>query len=229
MLRMRLAGVPLGLIAHNPSLRISHRMRRRPTKIPSRNSATCNRRLSYTGCSVKIRSSRFSRSSSSANPAGVGNRSCRGRSRTACIAGLRTAPRWRDHHPPLSRRDGGLPGRKIAFDLQLADLAVQPRANNALARFINSCFRALIIVGWTPNSDDSSARVFSPDSAAIATRALKSALCCFLFTLTSHASLDRQSSAYPTVQKTGAAALTHGTGKTKPVNSNFAEDVIRAG
>src|SRR3954466_10023747 len=46
-------------------------------------------------------------------------------------------------------------------------------------------------VGWTPNSDDSSARVFSPDSAAIAARALNSALCCFLFTPTSHAPLDR--------------------------------------
>src|SRR3979490_1720851 len=32
---------------------------------------------------------------------------------------------------------------------------------------------------------------FSPESAAIATRALKAALCCFLFTPTSHASLDR--------------------------------------
>src|SRR6266436_179902 len=42
-----------------------------------------------------------------------------------------------------------------------------------------------------PNSTDSSARVFSPESAAIATRALKAALCCFLFTPTSHASLDR--------------------------------------
>jgi transposase len=42
-----------------------------------------------------------------------------------------------------------------------------------------------------PNSDDSSASVFSPDNAAIATRAFKSALCRFLFTPTSHASLDR--------------------------------------
>jgi hypothetical protein len=52
-------------------------------------------------------------------------------------------------------------------------------------------FQVLIIVGWTPNSDESSASVFSPDSAAIATRLLNSALCCFLFTPTSHASLDR--------------------------------------
>jgi hypothetical protein len=34
-------------------------------------------------------------------------------------------------------------------------------------------------------------QVFSPESAAIATRALNSALCCFLFTPTSHAPLDR--------------------------------------
>jgi hypothetical protein len=101
--------------------------------------------------------------------------------------------------------DGGLPGKKIAFDLQLADLAVQivddllrivdrrrlVATHEQLTRFISSCFQVPIIVGWTPNSDDSSASVFSPDSAAIATRALKSALCCFLFTPTSHASLDR--------------------------------------
>src|SRR5947209_18981733 len=43
----------------------------------------------------------------------------------------------------------------------------------------------------TPNSADSSARVFSPESAVIATRALNSALCCFLFMPTSHAPLDR--------------------------------------
>ena len=35
------------------------------------------------------------------------------------------------------------------------------------------------------------ARVFSPESAVIATRALNSALCCFLFTPTSYAPLDR--------------------------------------
>jgi hypothetical protein len=37
----------------------------------------------------------------------------------------------------------------------------------------------------------SSAKVFSPESDAIATRALNSALCCFLFIPTSHAPLDR--------------------------------------
>ena len=50
-----------GLIALSPSLRIGRRTRRRPTEIPSRNSATRSRRLPYTGCSVKIRSSRFRR------------------------------------------------------------------------------------------------------------------------------------------------------------------------
>jgi len=44
---------------------------------------------------------------------------------------------------------------------------------------------------------------FSPDSAAIATRALKSALCCFLFTPTSRLSGPGQPTAYPAVQKTG--------------------------
>ena len=43
------------------------RMRRRPTEILSRNSATCSRWLPFTECSVKIRSSRFSRSNSSAD------------------------------------------------------------------------------------------------------------------------------------------------------------------
>src|SRR5205807_2374112 len=79
----------------------------------------------------------------------------------------------------------------MTFCASSAAGALLPRANNSLARFISSCFQVLIIVGWTPNSDDSSARVFSPDSAAIAARALNSALCCFLFTPTSHASFDR--------------------------------------
>ena len=38
------------------------------------------------------------------------------------------------------------------------------------SRLISSCFQELIIVGWTPNFADNPARVFSPDSAAIATR-----------------------------------------------------------
>src|ERR1700733_13555540 len=113
----------------------------------------------------------------------------------------------RNHRPPLSSREmAGCPARKsrstcnwpilrcrssIVFCASSPDGALLPRANNSLARLISSCFQVLIIVGWMPNSDDSSARVFSPDSAAIATRALNSALCCFLFTPTSHASLDR--------------------------------------
>jgi hypothetical protein len=49
----------------------------------------------------------------------------------------------------------------------------------------------------TPNSADSSADVFSPDSDAIATRALNSALCCFLFMPMSHVLWTGQSLAYP--------------------------------
>src|SRR5271165_4024722 len=113
----------------------------------------------------------------------------------------------RDHRPPLSSREmAGCPARKsrstcnwpilrcrssMTFCASSTVGALLPRTNSSLARFISSCFQVLIIVGWTPNSDDRSARVFSPDSAAIATRALKSALCCFLFAPTSHASLDR--------------------------------------
>ena len=58
----------------------------------------------------------------------------------------------------------------------------------------------------TSNSADSSAKLFSPDSDAIATRALNSALCCFLFTPTSHVLWTGQPLAYPAVQKSGAAA-----------------------
>src|SRR6185295_9630188 len=103
-------------------------------------------------------------------------------------------PRFRrNHRPPLSSREmAGCPARKsrstcnwpilrcrssMTFASSTAG-ALLPGANNSLARLISSCFQVLIIVGWTPNSDDSSARVFSPDSAAIATRALNSALCC---------------------------------------------------
>src|SRR4029079_17234812 len=117
-------------------------------------------------------------------------------------------PRFRrNHRPPLRNREmAGCPARKsrstcswpilrcrssITFCASPTAGALLPRANSSLARFISSCFQVLIIVGWTPNSDDSSARVFSPDSAAIATRALNSALCCFLFAPTSYASLDR--------------------------------------
>src|SRR5438105_10459510 len=117
--------------------------------------------------------------------------------------------------------DGGLPGEKIALDLQLADLAVQivdhllrirGRRRRAAARkqLSRTLHQLLFPVAdhrrMNPNSADSSARVFSPDSDAIATRALNSALCCFLFMPTSHAPLDRSALAYPAVQKSGAAA-----------------------
>src|SRR5947209_20412580 len=96
-------------------------------------------------------------------PAEVGNKSCCAQSRAARIAGLRTA-RLPAQQSPASQQsgDGGLPGKKIALDLQLADLAVQivnhplrirdrwrllPRANSSPARVTSSCFHPLIIVG----------------------------------------------------------------------------------
>src|SRR5205085_10161531 len=53
-------------------------------------------------------------------------------------------------------------------------------------------------------------QVFSPESAAIATRALNSALCCFLFMPTSHAPLDRLALSLSAVQKSGTAAVCDG-------------------
>src|ERR1700751_5958038 len=112
----------------------------------------------------------------------------------------------RDHRPPRSNREmAGCPARKshstcscpifrcrssITFCASSAAGALLPRANSSPARVTSSCFQLLIIIGWTPNSADSSARVFSPESAAIATRALNSALCCFLLMPTSLAPLD---------------------------------------
>src|SRR5208282_5755966 len=59
-------------------------------------------------------------------PAAAGNRSCCAQPRAACIAGLRTAPLPAQSSPASQQSgDGGLPGQKIALDLQLADLAVQ--------------------------------------------------------------------------------------------------------
>src|ERR1700735_5775269 len=56
----------------------------------------------------------------------TGNRSCCARSRAACIAALRTPPRSaRSSSASQQAGDGGLPGKKIPCDLQLADLAVQ--------------------------------------------------------------------------------------------------------
>src|SRR5690349_24976973 len=59
-------------------------------------------------------------------PAAAGNRSCCAQSPAACIAGLWTAPLPAQSSPASQKSgDGGLPGKKIALDLQLADLAVQ--------------------------------------------------------------------------------------------------------
>ena len=67
-----------------------------------------------------------------------------------------------ESHASQQSGDGGLPGKKIALDLQLSDLPVQivdhllrvldrgallPRANSSSARFTSSCFQPLIIVG----------------------------------------------------------------------------------
>src|SRR3954453_675258 len=58
-------------------------------------------------------------------PAAAGNRSCCAQSPAACIAGLWTAPLPAQSSPASQQSgDGGLPGKKIALDLQLADLAV---------------------------------------------------------------------------------------------------------
>src|SRR5256885_14399091 len=107
----------------------------------------------------------------------------------------------RNHRPPLSNREmAGCPARKsrstcswpilrcrssITLCASSTVAAFLPRANSSPARVTSSCFQLLIIVGSTPNSAESSARVFSPESAVIATRALNSALCCFLFMPTS--------------------------------------------
>src|SRR2546421_10187646 len=59
-------------------------------------------------------------------PAEAGNKSCCAQSRAARIAGLRTAPLPARSSPASQHSgDGGLPGKKIALDLQLPDLAVQ--------------------------------------------------------------------------------------------------------
>src|SRR5437773_10384286 len=51
---------------------------------------------------------------------------CCAQARAARIAGLRTAPLPAQSSPASQQSgDGGLPGKKIALDLQLADLAVQ--------------------------------------------------------------------------------------------------------
>jgi hypothetical protein len=95
--------------------------------------------------------------------------------------------------------DGGLPGKKIALDLQLSDLAVQvvdhlcasstagaflPRANSSAARFTSSCFQLLIIADQ-PQTPLTAPPASSPRKAPPSPRpALNAALGCFLFTLT---------------------------------------------
>src|ERR1700759_709686 len=60
------------------------------------------------------------------NPAEAGNRSCCAQPRAARIAGLRTAPLPARSSPASQQSgDGGLPGKKIALDLQLPDLPWQ--------------------------------------------------------------------------------------------------------
>src|ERR1700751_473125 len=59
-------------------------------------------------------------------PAEAGNKSCGAQSPAARIAGLRTAPLPARSSPASQHSgDGGLPGKKIALDLQMSDLAVQ--------------------------------------------------------------------------------------------------------
>src|SRR2546421_3604714 len=59
-------------------------------------------------------------------PAEVSNKSCCAQSRAARIPGLWTAPLPARSSPASQQSgDGGLPGKKIALDLQLPDLAVQ--------------------------------------------------------------------------------------------------------
>src|SRR4029077_11569543 len=133
-------------------------------------------------------------------PAEAGNKSCCAQPRAARIAGLRTAPPPARSSPASQHSgDGGLPGKKIALDLQLPDLAVQivdhflrirrrRRLIAARKQLARTLHQLLLPVAdhrrMNPNSVASSARFFSPESAAIATRALNSVSCCFRFTPT---------------------------------------------
>src|SRR5258706_11470011 len=140
-------------------------------------------------------------------PAEVGNKSCCAQPRAARIAGLRTAPLPAQSSPASQHSgDGGLPSKKIALDLQLPDLPVQivdhllrirdrrclAAARKQLARTLH---QLLLPVAdhrrMNPKFYRQLRQGLLPESAAIATRALNSALCCFLFTPTSHAPLDR--------------------------------------
>jgi hypothetical protein len=68
-------------------------------------------------------------------PAEVGNKSCCAQSRAAYIAGLRTAPLPAQSSPASQQSgDGGLPGKKIALDLQqIVDHLLRIRGRRRLA------------------------------------------------------------------------------------------------
>src|SRR5215475_11053528 len=135
-------------------------------------------------------------------PAAAGNKSCCAQSRAAHIAGLRTAPLPARSSPASQHSgDGGLPSKKIALDLQLADLAVQivnhllricdrRRLATVCKQLARALHQLLFPVADHRRMNTKLRRQLrqglSPDSDAIATRALNSALCCFLFTPTSH-------------------------------------------
>jgi hypothetical protein len=66
--------------------------------------------------------------------------------------------------------------------LRIVDRQRLVAARKQLARTLHQLLlRATDHRRMNPNSADSSARVFSPESALIATRAMNSALWCFLF------------------------------------------------
>src|SRR5215813_748444 len=151
------------------------------------------------------------------------NKTCCARSRAARIAGLRAAPLPARSSPASQHSgDGGLPGNKIALDLQLPDLAVQivdhflriferRRLATACKQLPRALHQLLLPVAdqrrMNPKLRRQLRQGLSPDSDAMATRALNSALCCFLFTPTSHVLWTGQLLAYPAVQKSGAAAI----------------------
>jgi hypothetical protein len=142
------------------------------------------------------------------NLVGVDGQLCSG----AIIARLSAVGRWR----PARRENRVRPATGRSCDALIVDGLLHIRGrwhlaaarNSSFACFISSCFQVLITVGRTLNSDDNSASVFSPDSAAIATRTLNSALCCFLVRLhVSRLSGLVSPSLITTVQKPGAPAV----------------------
>src|SRR5207253_9301032 len=142
-------------------------------------------------------------------PAAAGNRSCCAQSPAACIAGLWTAPLPAQSSPASQKSgDGGLSGKKIALDLQLADLAVQivndllripdrrrpVAARKQLARTLH---QLLLPVADHRRMNPKLRRQLSQGLLSRKrrhpTRALNSAPCCFLLMPTSHAPLYRSS------------------------------------